>query len=127
MGGQDANALFAEYGQSHQHPVNKAIHCVCVPLIFFCTVRLLAALPLNGVYAATTAALIWYVWLDLRIALGMFVVSAACIYGSAFVTVPQGRAPPRRTPRPLTLRAPRSHRHLRPRLGGTGHRALKPV
>ncbi|MFN4957023.1 MAG: Mpo1-like protein, partial [Cyclobacteriaceae bacterium] len=27
--------LLAEYGESHQNATNKAIHWICVPLIFF--------------------------------------------------------------------------------------------
>lgn len=36
---------FAEYGQSHQHHTNKLIHWVCVPLIFFSIIGLLASIP----------------------------------------------------------------------------------
>jgi uncharacterized membrane protein YGL010W len=37
--------LFAEYGESHQNTTNKAIHWVCVPLIFFSIVALIASIP----------------------------------------------------------------------------------
>ena len=33
----------AEYGESHRHPTNKAIHWVCVPLILFSVLALLWA------------------------------------------------------------------------------------
>ncbi|MFD2999873.1 DUF962 domain-containing protein [Pontibacter toksunensis] len=36
---------FDEYGQSHQNHTNKLIHWVCVPLIFFSVIGLLASIP----------------------------------------------------------------------------------
>ncbi|MEJ8757515.1 Mpo1-like protein [Pontibacter sp. H259] len=36
---------FEEYGQSHQNDTNKLIHWVCVPLIFFSIIGLLASIP----------------------------------------------------------------------------------
>lgn len=36
---------FDEYGQSHQNQTNKFIHWVCVPLIFFSVIGLLASVP----------------------------------------------------------------------------------
>ena len=36
---------FSDYGQSHQHPVNVAIHKVAVPGIYLCTLALLWCLP----------------------------------------------------------------------------------
>ncbi|GAB3542064.1 DUF962 domain-containing protein [Pontibacter brevis] len=36
---------FDEYGQSHQDHTNKLIHWICVPLIFFSVVGLLASIP----------------------------------------------------------------------------------
>ena len=36
---------FDEYGESHKNPVNKAIHYICVPTIFFSIVGLLMSIP----------------------------------------------------------------------------------
>ncbi|GAB3825021.1 Mpo1 family 2-hydroxy fatty acid dioxygenase [Pontibacter rugosus] len=36
---------FDEYGQSHQNQTNKLIHWICVPLIFFSIIGLLASIP----------------------------------------------------------------------------------
>ena len=36
---------FDKYAESHQNPVNKAIHWVCVPLIFFSIMGLIWAIP----------------------------------------------------------------------------------
>ena len=41
--------LFAEYGESHQNPTNKKIHWICVPLIFFSIVGLIASIPSHAV------------------------------------------------------------------------------
>ncbi|HEX7014979.1 MAG TPA: Mpo1-like protein, partial [Cyclobacteriaceae bacterium] len=37
--------LLEEYGNSHKDETNKTIHWVCVPLIFFSIVGLLASIP----------------------------------------------------------------------------------
>ena len=39
--------LLAEYGESHQNATNKAIHWICVPLIFFSVIGLVWSIP-NG-------------------------------------------------------------------------------
>lgn len=36
---------FDLYGESHRNPTNKLIHWICVPVIFFCVIALLAELP----------------------------------------------------------------------------------
>ena len=36
---------FNEYGESHQNHTNKLIHWICVPLIFFSIIGLLASIP----------------------------------------------------------------------------------
>jgi uncharacterized membrane protein YGL010W len=35
----------SEYGESHQNPVNRKIHKLCVPLIFFCAIGFFLCLP----------------------------------------------------------------------------------
>ncbi|HYG39886.1 MAG TPA: Mpo1-like protein [Cytophagales bacterium] len=37
--------LLAEYGTSHKNETNKAIHWICVPLIFFSIIGLLWSIP----------------------------------------------------------------------------------
>jgi len=36
---------FDEYGESHQNPTNKTIHWICIPLIFWSIIGLLASIP----------------------------------------------------------------------------------
>jgi uncharacterized membrane protein YGL010W len=73
---------FAEYGESHQHPANKAIHWVCVPLIVLSLVGLLWSIPVPSAFADISPALNWgtlfilaatvyYFILSIRLALGM--------------------------------------------------------
>ena len=43
-----ADEWFEAYGESHQNPINKAIHWVCVPVIVFATLGLLWLVPMPG-------------------------------------------------------------------------------
>jgi uncharacterized membrane protein YGL010W len=72
--------LFNRYGGYHRHPVNKAIHWVCVPLIVWSLMGLLWAAAPIAAYAAVAAALGFYLWLSVPIALGMAAVLGAMLY-----------------------------------------------
>lgn len=37
--------LFAEYAESHRNPTNKAIHWICVPLIFWTVLGFISLIP----------------------------------------------------------------------------------
>ena len=88
------DSLLAEYGESHQNETNKAIHWICVPLIFFSIVGLIASIPSgflsslvggNSLYAnwATVmlvAALIYYITLSIPLSIGMLVFGLLCLY-----------------------------------------------
>jgi uncharacterized membrane protein YGL010W len=87
------DALLNEYGDSHQNSLNKTIHWICVPLIFFSVVGLFwsipsemlkSAFPAMGSYAnfATLAlilTLIYYITLSVPIFIGMMVVVGLCL------------------------------------------------
>ena len=45
MSRKSADQWFNEYGESHQNPVNKLIHWICVPLIFVVIMGLLWEIP----------------------------------------------------------------------------------
>jgi uncharacterized membrane protein YGL010W len=91
--------LFAEYGESHQNKTNKAIHWICVPMIFFSIVGLIASIPSGGVqsllghgnpYAnwATLGlmlVLIYYVTLSFPLSIGMMLFAAACLMLSDYI------------------------------------------
>jgi uncharacterized membrane protein YGL010W len=63
-----AEAWFSSYSQDHQHPVNKAIHWVCVPAILWAVVAALWTIPVPGAlsppgawsWLAMTFALVFY-------------------------------------------------------------------
>ncbi|MFV8257683.1 DUF962 domain-containing protein [Bdellovibrio bacteriovorus] len=79
---------FAEYSESHQHPVNQRLHKICVPLIFFSIVGMLLQIPvelgpikLGELLIAV--ALGWYMTLGPRVflvMLGQLVLSYALVY-----------------------------------------------
>jgi uncharacterized membrane protein YGL010W len=73
---------FERYGESHRHPINRALHTVCVPLIAVSLVYLLGAVPsLPGMPAVSWSAcvvgavLIWYARLSIRHAVGIAAVA----------------------------------------------------
>jgi uncharacterized membrane protein YGL010W len=86
--------LLAEYGEDHQNVTNKAIHWICVPLIFFSVVGLIASIPSGMVqsvlgegnpYAnwATVAMLFiiaYYVSLSIPLTIGMTVFALLCLF-----------------------------------------------
>ena len=85
--------LLAEYGESHQNATNKAIHWICVPLIFWSVVALVSAIPpgfltsilgegnLFASWAVVLMALamLYYISLSFTLSIGMLLVSVACI------------------------------------------------
>jgi uncharacterized membrane protein YGL010W len=75
-----ADALFDRYNAHHRNAANKAIHGVCVPLIVWSVVGLLwSAAPLAA-YVALFAALAFYLWLSIPLALGMALLLGAMLY-----------------------------------------------
>ncbi|HBZ44327.1 MAG TPA: hypothetical protein DEO85_09800 [Maritimibacter sp.] len=72
------DALLSEYGESHQDPTNKKVHWVCVPIIFLCVMALIYAIPpvagVNLLWPVAIAALVYYAFLSLPLALGFVVV-----------------------------------------------------
>ncbi len=79
------NEWLDQYGQSHQNPVNKLIHWVCIPAIMISLLGLLISIPMpwsaTHVNAATfllAFAVGFYSLLSVRLMLGMAVVSLGC-------------------------------------------------
>jgi uncharacterized membrane protein YGL010W len=91
--------LFEEYGESHQNSTNKTIHWICVPLIFFSIVGLVASIPSQAVqsvlgdgnpYANWAAVvlvlvLIYYVSLSIPLGIGMMLFGALCLFAANFL------------------------------------------
>jgi uncharacterized membrane protein YGL010W len=70
-----------DYGDSHRNQTNKILHWICVPVIAWCVLGLLWALPFpNSIRAAhpavnwsgiaVIAAIVYYAVLSIRLALG---------------------------------------------------------
>ena len=91
--------LLSEYGESHQNATNKIIHWICVPLIFFSIVGLVASIPSNVLqsvlgegnpYAnwATVAlvfAVVYYVSLSIPLSIGMMLFAVLCLFVVNFI------------------------------------------
>lgn len=81
--------LLQEYGVSHQNATNKAIHWVCVPLIFFSIVGLFYSIQLpveittnvklNFAMFMLAGVTVYYFLLSPSLALGMFLFSVLCM------------------------------------------------
>ncbi len=95
MAARSIHQWFEDYGVSHQNPTNKAVHWICVPVIYFCVVGFLWSIPtpdlppLTGghVWAMLGVALvsIFYVRLSLGIMIGMALWSILCLFVCRFL------------------------------------------
>ena len=86
--------LLSEYGESHQNVTNKTIHWICVPLIFFSAMGLIASIPsglvqsylgpgnpyANWATVALLLAIAYYVSLSITLAIGMALFGLACLF-----------------------------------------------
>ena len=73
-----------EYATSHQNPVNKTVHWICVPVITFTVLGLLRAIPvgndmINACTVGGALALAYYAALSWRLTVGM-VFAFAVLY-----------------------------------------------
>jgi uncharacterized membrane protein YGL010W len=92
--------LLSEYGESHQNQTNKAIHWICVPLIFFSVVGLLASIPsglvqrflgegnpyANWATVVLILVIVYYTSLSLSLSLGMMLFGVLCLYMARLIT-----------------------------------------
>lgn len=96
MATKDIQTWLNEYGESHQDKTNKAIHWVCVPLIFWTIMAFVWAIPTPAIFAETHAYLNWasivsvfvilyYVRLSPSLAIGMSAFTVLCFYTVALV------------------------------------------
>ena len=84
------NQWLAEYGESHQNPTNKAVHWICVPLIFFSVVGLLFSIKLpffsigdvqgNVALIVLGFTLIYYFSLSKSLTVGLLLSTVLCVY-----------------------------------------------
>jgi uncharacterized membrane protein YGL010W len=91
-----------EYAVSHQHPTNKKVHFVCVPLIFFTIVGLLYSIPvppamhlgfieLNVATVALILVTLYYLRLSFTLAVGMFIYAVICLTISHNIAIHFGK------------------------------------
>ena len=92
--------LLVEYGESHQNSTNKAIHWICVPLIFFSVVGLIASIPsglvqqflgegnpyANWATVTLVLVLIYYVSISIPLSIGMMLFGCLCLFVANIIT-----------------------------------------
>jgi len=85
--------LLAEYGESHRNQTNKSIHWICVPLIFFSIVGLIASIPaevlhtllksnnffVNWATVALVLVALYYLSLSFSLTIGMALFGVMCL------------------------------------------------
>jgi uncharacterized membrane protein YGL010W len=71
--------LLEQYGETHQNPLNKAIHWVCVPLIMWSALAALWVASPIAVYALIAFAVVYYAVMSFPLAIGMFALAALMI------------------------------------------------
>ncbi|GAA4018684.1 DUF962 domain-containing protein [Actimicrobium antarcticum] len=73
------DTLISTYSESHLHPANELIHCVCVPAIVLSMLGMLWSLHPLAALGVVLLSLAYYVRLSLPLALGMLLMSAAML------------------------------------------------
>lgn len=71
---------FDEYGESHQNPLNKLAHWICVPLITFSVLGILWALHPVVAMVTVGLALVFYALLSWQLAAVMLVQSLLMLW-----------------------------------------------
>lgn len=88
---------FNKYGESHQNPINKTIHWICIPLIMFSLMGMLWSIPLPSFIQVhplinlgtllIVGALIFYLKLSIPLAFGMLFIGGAMLYGNYLLSL----------------------------------------
>jgi uncharacterized membrane protein YGL010W len=89
-----AAQLLAEYSADHQHPFNRLMHSICVPLIFASLIALLWAIPfpaarvpgldwVNFGTLALAAVTVYYLKLAPRLGVGMLLAALVIVQAVA--------------------------------------------
>src|SRR5690606_5279824 len=72
--------LLARYAESHRHPQNEVIHCICIPAIVFSLLGLLWALHPAAALVVFAASLVYYLTLSVPFAFGMMLMTVPMLY-----------------------------------------------
>lgn len=73
-------ALLAHYAESHRHPVNEIIHCICIPAIVFSLLGLLWSLQPFVALGVVMLSLAYYFRLSIPFAIGMLLMSGVMLW-----------------------------------------------
>lgn len=71
--------LMQQYGETHQNPVNKAIHWVCVPLIMWSALAALWVASPLAVYGLIAVAVVYYALMSVPLAVGMLALAVLMV------------------------------------------------
>lgn len=87
---RSADSWLNEYGESHRHPTNKAIHWVCVPLILWSVTALIWSIPspatwLNWAVLVAVLAMAWYIALSPKLSIGIGLFLLLCLGVNAWL------------------------------------------
>jgi uncharacterized membrane protein YGL010W len=89
---RQVDTLLDIYAESHRHPTNEVIHCVCIPAIMFSLLGLLWAVHPLLTLAVVAASLIYYLRLSVPFALGMLLMAVVMLW--LLTLVPQRQVLP---------------------------------
>ena len=91
---KDIQQWLDEYGESHQNPMNKKIHWICVPLIMISLLALISLIPFPSFIKFTGNSIIdswgtvfllycviFYLRMSVSIAVGMLIIAFFMIWG----------------------------------------------
>lgn len=87
MAAKTLDQWLTEYSQVHRHPVNRAVHTVCVPAILFALLALLWSVEIAGVrsaYLVMIGVTPFYLRLGVKASVAIAVQLAACVLILAF-------------------------------------------
>lgn len=95
---QSVESLLSEYGESHQNPMNKFIHWICVPAIVWTVVALLWAIPfpaalqtesfpLNWAVVVLVLVQIYYFALSIKLGLGLLLYNVLMLWLTSLIEV----------------------------------------
>ena len=73
------DVLLNQYGETHQNPVNKAIHWVCVPLIMWSALAAMWIVSPIATCLFVALALVYYARMSPAMAVGMLAMAALMI------------------------------------------------
>jgi uncharacterized membrane protein YGL010W len=87
--------LLKEYGESHQHKINKTIHWICVPVIFFSIFGLIRSIPfpfqtesipyLSWASIILFFVLVYYVIISPMLFLGFILFGSLVVLGNEYL------------------------------------------